>query len=128
MDIETDMSEAAQPPRLHSDDGTGSATATVRAAARARALECALFKLSRGVPTYTVPEAAALLSVSPEALYRLVRGEIFPALRVGQKYSVPAAAVADLIDQTARAGQRIEIEEWGPSWTEHRRSASGGAA
>jgi excisionase family DNA binding protein len=86
-------------------------------------MESALFKHSRGVPTYTVPEAAELLSISPEALYRLVRGEVFPAVRVGQKYSVPAAAVADLLTDTVRSGQCIDIAEWGPAWMEqHRRS------
>jgi hypothetical protein len=39
---------------------------------RERALRSALRKRAAGVPTYTVPEAAALLSVSQEHLYRLI--------------------------------------------------------
>ena len=131
MSVETEMSEAAPASRpatvAPAPGDLRTASATVRSHARARALENALFKRSRGVPTYTVPEAAELLSISPEALYRLVRGEVFPAVRVGQKYSVPAAAVSDLLEHTARSGQCVDVAEWGPTWMdEHRRV--GGAA
>ncbi|WP_457061791.1 helix-turn-helix domain-containing protein [Kribbella sp. CWNU-51] len=98
--------------------------AAPRTAARNRALESALHKRSRGVPTYTVPEAAALLSISPEALYRLVRREDFPAVRVGQKYSVPSAAVTDLLE----SGTSMDIADWGSEWKERHRRARGGAA
>ncbi|MEU8226160.1 helix-turn-helix domain-containing protein [Kribbella sp. NPDC048915] len=98
--------------------------AMLRAAARLRALESALDKRGRGVPTYTVPEAAALLSISPEALYRLVRADAFPAVRVGQKYSVPAAAVSDLLE----FGTSLEITDWASQWKERHRSVTGGAA
>jgi excisionase family DNA binding protein len=71
-----------------------------------------------------VPEAAALLSISPEALYRLVRTDDFPAVRVGQKYSVPAAAVTDLLE----SGTSVDITVWGSQWKQAHRSTSGGAA
>lgn len=127
------MTSTTDLPQLQTDDPAGSnprlldaraAGAAARAAARQRALENALAKRSRGVPTYTVPEAAALLSISPEALYRLVRTEDFPVVRVGQKYSVPAAAVTDLLE----SGTSVDIADWGSEWKERHRRVSGGAA
>jgi excisionase family DNA binding protein len=47
------------------------------------ALRSGLRKRAAGVPTYSVPEAAALLSVSREHLYRLIRVGAFPVLRMG---------------------------------------------
>ena len=53
-----------------------------RNACRNLILQNALRKRSAGVPTYSVPEAAALMSVSQEHLYRLIRAGAFPALRM----------------------------------------------
>jgi excisionase family DNA binding protein len=68
-----------------------------------RALANGLRKRAAGVPTYSVPEAAALLSVSREHLYRLIRAGVFPAMRMGLgaghgRYVVPARAVEAIID------------------------------
>jgi excisionase family DNA binding protein len=120
-DPQTDTADPAMSTRAVAARTVGAA---LRLAARNRALESALHKRSRGVPTYTVPEAAALLSISPEALYRLVRREDFPAVRVGQKYSVPAAAVTDLLE----SGTFLDIADWGSQWKEQHRRAGGGAA
>jgi hypothetical protein len=46
---------------------------------RKQALRNAMRKRAAGVPTYSVPEAAALLSVSQEYLYRLIQADGFPA-------------------------------------------------
>jgi excisionase family DNA binding protein len=67
------------------------------------ALRSGLRKRAAGVPTYSVPEAAALLSVSREHLYRLIRVGAFPALRMGLgaehgRYVVSARTVEDLLD------------------------------
>ncbi|MBA3743291.1 helix-turn-helix domain-containing protein [Sporichthya sp.] len=67
------------------------------------ALSAALAKRAAGVPTLTVPEAAALLSVSPEHRYRLIRTGTFPAVRMGStsagRYVIPAKAIDQLLDE-----------------------------
>lgn len=67
------------------------------------ALAAALRKRAAGVPTLTVPEAAALLSISPEHLYRLIRTGTFPAVRMGSvaagRYVIPARAIDQLLDE-----------------------------
>lgn len=75
----------------------------IRTAVRTSALDRAVRKRAEGVPTYTVPEAAALLSISQEYLYRLIQAEAFPAVRMrlgGRhgRYVVPAKAVEQLLD------------------------------
>ena len=86
-----------------------------RRACRDLTLRNALRKRSDGVPTYSVPEAAALLSVSQEHLYRLIRADAFPALRMrlGReqgRYVVPARAVEALLDAATGVGGLIEVE------------------
>lgn len=87
-------------------------------------------KRAAGVPTYTVPEAAALLSLSQEYVYRLIQDDAFPALRVrrgaGQgRYVVPAKAVERLLDVASDSGNCVDVAEWVDSW---RSSTAGGAA
>lgn len=83
----------------------------IRAAVRTSALDRAIRKRAEGVPTYTVPEAAALLSISQEYLYRLIQAEAFPAVRMqlggrNGRYVIPAKAVEQLLDEAVgmRAG------------------------
>jgi len=95
----------------------------LRAASRDLALSSALKKRSAGVPTYTVPEAAALCSVSQEHLYRLVRADAFPAVRIHGRYVVPAKAVDDLLAAATAAGGCLDAAEWATSW-----QPQGGAA
>lgn len=78
-----------------------------------RALASALRKQHAGVPTYTVHEAAALLSISAEHLYRLIRADAFPALRMRTssehgRYIIPAQAVRQLLED-ASGGGRTDI-------------------
>ena len=86
-----------------------------RRACRDLTLRNALRKRSDGVPTYSVPEAAALLSVSQEHLYRLIRADAFPAvrMRVGReqgRYVVPARAVEALLDAATGSGGLVDVE------------------
>jgi predicted DNA-binding transcriptional regulator AlpA len=96
----------------------------MRAAGRELALESAMRKRRAGVPTYTIPETAALCSVSHEHLYRQVRAGLFPALRLNGRYVVPAKAVDDLLASASAAGGCIDVAEWAASWQQTR----GGAA
>ncbi len=85
-----DTADSTQPPR------------PLRRSLGALALQNALDKRAAGVPTYTVAEAAALLSVSPEHLYRLVHAGTFPAVHLHAgghgRYVVPANTVEKVLD------------------------------
>ena len=101
-----------------------------RNACRNLILQNALHKRSAGVPTYSVPEAAALLSISQEYLYRLIQADGFPAVRMragqGQgRYVIPARAVEFLLDTAATTGACVESAELTARW---HAGASGGAA
>lgn len=80
-----------------------------------RALSSALRKQAAGVPTYTVHEAAALLSISPEHLYRLIRAEAFPAVRLRNgehgRYVIPAQALRQLLDDATATGGTVDAAE-----------------
>lgn len=86
----------------------------LRRATKERTLRSALSKRAAGVPTYSVPEAAALMSVSQEHLYRLIRAGAFPAvpMRDGRgrrgRYVVPAIAVEELLNGAAGSARRDE--------------------
>ncbi len=87
---------------------------------RAQALASAIAKRAAGVPTYSVPEAAALLSVSQEYLYRLIQRDGFPSIRMriaGRqgRYVVPAKAVELLLDAAAD-GSCVESADIAAQW------------
>lgn len=93
----------------------------LREALRKQALASALRKRAAGVPTYSVPEAAALLSISQEYLYRLIQADGFPAVRMrsgaGQgRYVVPAKAVERLLDDATSHGTCIESSAVAEQW------------
>ncbi len=99
-----------------------------RSELRNQALRTAMAKRAAGVPTYSVPEAAALLSVSQEHLYRLIHADAFPAVRMALagsqgRYVVPAAAVERLLGETDATGRRVEVSEWTASYAPTPRTA-----
>jgi excisionase family DNA binding protein len=58
---------------------------------------------------YTVAEAARLLRVDPATIYRAIREDAFPAVRVRSRYIIPAAAVEQLADQAAETGGCVDV-------------------
>ncbi|GLY70894.1 helix-turn-helix domain-containing protein [Amycolatopsis taiwanensis] len=63
-----------------------------------------------GRPTfYTVKEAARILRVDAATLYRAIRDDAFPAIRVRARYVVPAAALDKLISETAESGGCVDV-------------------
>ena len=97
MRNQTTAANAAQP-----EPGQDGQRTKWRQTCRDSALRSALRKREAGVPSYTVPEAAALLSVSHEYLYRLIRAEAFPAIRMRMgaaqgRYVVPASVIETLL-------------------------------
>lgn len=92
-----------------------------RALGRDQATRNALRKRAAGVPSYSVPEAAALLSVSQEHLYRLIRADVFPAVRMRSgdesgRYVVPAQAVESVLEKAARRGVCAEVADLVEQW------------
>ena len=116
------MEERAMPPSgrqaaVQDTDGA----AGWRGFLRGQVLQNAMRKRSAGVPTYSVPEAAALLSISQEYLYRLIQGGAFPAVRMRLggaqgRYVVPARAVEKLLGDATADGGCIEVAEWTQGW------------
>lgn len=97
--------------------------ADFRSSLRAQALQSAMRKRTAGVPTYTVPEAAALLSVSQEYLYRLIQAAAFPAVRMRSggsqgRYVVPAKAIERLLDEATADSSYVESAGWSDRWQE----------
>lgn len=60
---------------------------------------------------YTVAEAARVLRVNPATLYRAIREDAFPAVRIRTRYVVPAAALERLITEAAEAGGCVDPAE-----------------
>lgn len=60
---------------------------------------------------YTVPEAARVLRVTPATLYRAIREDAFPAVRIRTRYVIPAAAVEQLAAQAAETGGCVDVAQ-----------------
>lgn len=58
---------------------------------------------------YTVREAARILRVDPATLYRAIRDDAFPAVRVRTRYVVPSAAVDKLAAEAAETGGCVDV-------------------
>ena len=58
---------------------------------------------------YTVAEAARLLRVDRATLYRAIRQDGFPAVRVRSRYVVPAVAVERLADDAVESGGCVDV-------------------
>ena len=109
--------QAMSPPSREADNAERVAPSQWRGELRVQALTNALRKRAAGVPTYSVPEAAALLSISQEYLYRLIQAGGFPALRMRLsgtqgRYVVPSKTVERLLDDAAATCGCLEVGEW----------------
>lgn len=58
---------------------------------------------------YTVREAARILRVDRATLYRAIRDDAFPVVKLRARYVVPAAALEQLIAQAAESGSCIDV-------------------
>lgn len=58
---------------------------------------------------YTVAETAALLRVDTATIYRAIREDAFPAIRVRSRYVIPAAAVEQLAAQAVQTGGCVDV-------------------
>lgn len=57
---------------------------------------------------YTVREAARILRVDPSTLYRAIREDAFPAIKVRSRYVVPTVALDKLIAEAAESGGCVD--------------------
>ena len=60
---------------------------------------------------YTVPEAARILRVTPATIYRAIREDAFPALRIRTRYVIPASAVDRLAAEAAESGGCVDVAQ-----------------
>jgi excisionase family DNA binding protein len=60
---------------------------------------------------YTVPEAAPILRVDPATVYRAIRANEFPAVRVRSRCIVPAVAIDQIAAEAAAAGTCVDIAD-----------------
>jgi excisionase family DNA binding protein len=58
---------------------------------------------------YTVPEAARVLRVTPATIYRAIRDDAFPAVRIRTRYVIPTAAVERLAAEAAESGGCVDV-------------------
>lgn len=58
---------------------------------------------------YTVSEAAALLRVDPATIYRAIRDDAFPAVRLRSRCVIPVAAIEAMIEQASRTGTCVDV-------------------
>jgi excisionase family DNA binding protein len=129
----TDEGEAAErhaPTAVEVAATEGRRSAGWRETLRGQALSSAMRKRAAGVPSYSVPEAAALLSISQEYLYRLIQSDGFPAVRmrageVQGRYVIPAKAIDQLLDAAANTGSCVESADLTAEWRKH---SAGGTA
>jgi excisionase family DNA binding protein len=57
---------------------------------------------------YTVREAARILRVDPSTLYRSIREDAFPAVRIRTRYVVPATVLERLVADAAETGGCVD--------------------
>ncbi|MFC5053558.1 helix-turn-helix domain-containing protein [Saccharothrix xinjiangensis] len=60
---------------------------------------------------YTVAEAARIMRVDPATVYRAIRENAFPAVRLRTRYVVPVRAVEELAEQAAASGEVVDVAQ-----------------
>lgn len=58
---------------------------------------------------YTVAEVARMLRVDAATIYRAIRADAFPAIRVRSRYVIPAVAVEQLAARAAESGGCVDV-------------------
>jgi excisionase family DNA binding protein len=66
-------------------------------------------KLSLAPAFYTVREAAAVLRCDPATLYRAIRDDEFPVVKLRSRYVVPAQVLNQLIQDAVDTGACVDI-------------------
>jgi len=82
-----------------------------------------LGEAGRSRPFLNVSEAAAELRLDESTLYRRLRQGRFPSVKVGGRYLVPAAAIAELVSKALTSGRCVDVDEWADGWRAQRARA-----
>jgi excisionase family DNA binding protein len=85
---------------------------------------------SAGKTFFTVKEAAEIMRVDAATLYRAIRDDAFPAVRIRTRYVVPAKAINALVEQATASGHVVDpativaerrmarqVRQVAPEWT-----------
>src|SRR3954463_2567942 len=75
---------------------------------------------ARGSRFLLVGEAAEIMRMDDSTLYRHLREGRFPAVKVGGRYLVPAAAVEQMVEDALVSGQCVVVAQWAARWREER--------
>jgi excisionase family DNA binding protein len=60
---------------------------------------------------YTIREAATILRCNVNTLYRAIHDDAFPAIRIRNRFVVPAAAVERLAQQALESGSCVDVAQ-----------------
>lgn len=79
---------------------------------------------------YTVREAARILRCNANTLYRAIHDDAFPAVRIRNRFVVPAAAVDQLVKRAVESGGCVDVAQLAADRRTARelRRATGGAS
>ncbi len=58
---------------------------------------------------YTVAEVAELLRVDVATVYRAIRDNAFPAVRIRSRYTIPAAAIEEMVREVSDTGGCMDL-------------------
>lgn len=64
----------------------------------------------------TVGEAAAVMRVSTDLVYDVIRAGEFPAVKLRNRYVVPLRALQQLEADSLSAGSVVDVAEWTGAW------------
>lgn len=60
---------------------------------------------------HTVAETAAVLRVDTATIYRAIRDDAFPAVRIRGRYVIPVKAIDELIEAATVSGRCVDVAE-----------------
>ena len=60
---------------------------------------------------FTVRETAEALRVDPATIYRAIRDNAFPAVRLRGRYVIPVRAVEELADRAVESGGCLDVAD-----------------
>ena len=61
---------------------------------------------------YSVSETADMLGVSEMTLYRQIRANAFPAIRIGNRLVIPARCLEEMVDAASERNSAVDPADW----------------
>lgn len=68
--------------------------------------------VSQPLRFYSVSETADILGVSEMTLYRQIRADAFPAIRVGNRLVVPARCLEEMVETAFKKNAVVDPADW----------------